>query len=138
MSYLLDGGPSLIMAKLKSGTRIYGTATVDGNLAVGGTVTANSDISLKENIKEIPDALNKTLSLRGVEYDRKDDGEHQIGVIAQEVEKVLPELVKNSDSGIKSVAYQNMIALLIEAIKEQNLIISSLSSRIDKIEFKEL
>lgn len=120
------------MAKLKANTRIYGAATIDGSLSVGGTVTANSDISLKENIKKIPDALKKVLSLEGVEFDFKQTGEHQIGVIAQEVERVVPELVKDNQ-GVKSVAYQNMVALLIEAIKEQNNIINYLKSEIEEM-----
>jgi hypothetical protein len=61
----------------------------NGNAIFSGTVTANSDIKLKENVITIESALEKVLSLRGVEYDRKDSGEHQIGVIAQEVEKII-------------------------------------------------
>ena len=90
-----------------------------GNLVAGGTVTANSDEKLKTNIKTIDNALDKVLSLRGVEYDRIDTLEHQIGVIAQEVEAVLPEIVHTDpETGMKSVAYGNLSALFIEAIKE--------------------
>jgi hypothetical protein len=95
-----------------------------GNLVAGGTVTANSDEKLKENIKTIENALDKVLSLRGVEYDRIDTGDHQIGVIAQEVEKIIPEVVYPKspapDYETKSVAYANLIGLLIEAVKELN------------------
>jgi hypothetical protein len=87
------------------------------NIVAGGTVTANSDIKLKENVITIESALEKVLSLRGVEYDRIDSGDHQIGVIAQEVEKIIPEVVYGDE--IKSVAYGNLVGLLIEAIKEQ-------------------
>ena len=91
--------------------------TFDGtNLVCGGTVTASSDEKLKENIQTIENALDKVMNLRGVEYDRKDSGEHQIGVIAQEVEKVIPEVVYGDE--IKSVAYGNLVGLLIESIKE--------------------
>jgi hypothetical protein len=96
------------------------------NLVVSGTVTANSDEKLKENIKTIENALEKVKNLRGVEYDRKDSGEHQIGVIAQEVEKIITEVVYGDD--IKSVAYGNLIGLLIEAIKEQQLEIDKLKN----------
>jgi hypothetical protein len=89
----------------------------NGNLAVSGTVTANSDEKLKENIYTIENALEKVKNLRGVEYDRKDSGEHQIGVIAQEVERIIPEVVYGDET--KSVAYGNLVGLLIEAIKEQ-------------------
>jgi len=78
--------------------------------------TSTSDISLKKNVFTIENALEKILSLRGVEYDRIENGEHQIGLIAQEVEKIIPEVVYGDE--IKSVAYANIVALLIEAIKE--------------------
>ena len=102
------------------------------NLTVAGTVTANSDIRLKTNIETISDALNKVLNLRGVIYDRIDSGERQIGVIAQEVEAVVPELVHEND-GTKSVAYSNMVAVLIEAIKEQQVQINELRDEIKKL-----
>jgi hypothetical protein len=102
------------------------------NLVVAGTVTANSDIRLKTNIETISDALNKVLNLRGVIYDRIDSGERQIGVIAQEVESVVPELVHEND-GTKSVAYSNMVAVLIEAIKEQQVQINELRDEIKKL-----
>jgi hypothetical protein len=95
-----------------------------GNLVAGGTVTANSDERLKTNIKTIENALDKVLSLRGVEFDRIDNGDHQIGVIAQEVEQIIPHVVypkhPTPDYEKKSVAYANLIGLLIEAVKELN------------------
>jgi hypothetical protein len=100
----------------------------NGNAIFSGTVTANSDIKLKENVITIESALEKVLSLRGVEYDRKDSGEHQIGVIAQEVEKIIPEVVYGDE--IKSVAYGNLVGLLIEAIKEQQKEIEELKKKL--------
>jgi hypothetical protein len=95
-----------------------------GNLVAGGTVTANSDEKLKTNIQTISNALEKVLSLRGVEYDRIDTGDHQIGVIAQEVENIIPHVVYPKQPSpsyeTKSVAYSNLIGLLIEAVKELN------------------
>jgi hypothetical protein len=90
--------------------------------------TSTSDISLKENVSTIENALEKVLSLRGVEYDRVESGEHQIGVIAQEVEKIIPEVVYGNE--IKSVAYANIVALLIEAIKEQQKEINELKKKL--------
>jgi hypothetical protein len=90
-----------------------------GDLTVGGTITANSDERLKTNIHTIENALQKVLSLRGVEYDRIDTKVHTIGLIAQELEKVYPDLVIESN-GYKSVAYGNLVGLLIEAVKELN------------------
>ena len=91
--------------------------TFDGtNLVCGGTVTSNSDEKLKTNVKVIESALEKVCKLRGVEFDYKENGQHSLGFIAQEVENVIPELVFGTDP--KSVAYQNFVALLVEAIKE--------------------
>lgn len=108
--------------------------TFDGtNLVCGGTVTANSDESLKENIAPIENALGKVVDLRGVEFDYKETGDHSIGLIAQEVEKVLPDLVYESEEGIKSVAYQNIVAVLIEAVKEQQIQIELLKYEINSL-----
>ena len=95
-----------------------------GNCYASGSVTAYSDIKLKTNITTITNALDKVRKLRGVEFDYIDTGKHMVGVIAQEVEEVIPEVVmttkdKDSDDETKSVAYANMVAVLIEAIKEQ-------------------
>lgn len=81
-------------------------------------VLALSDVKLKEDISSIQNSLDKVRALRGVEYILKSSGKKSIGVIAQEVEKILPEVVGMTDDGTKAVAYGKMIALLIEAIKE--------------------
>ena len=98
-----------------------------------GDITANSDISLKDNITPIPNALDKLLQIRGVTYNRNDieDNPRQTGVIAQEVETVLPEVVSEDALGIKSVAYGKMVGLLIEAIKEQQARIDALEERLN-------
>ena len=72
--------------------------------------------------------------MRGVEFDYKESGRHNIGVIAQEVEEVFPELVLGDDP--KTVAYGNLTAVLIEAVKEQNEIIKTLTERIETLEKK--
>jgi len=105
-----------------------------GNMIVGGTVTANSDARIKTNIKTIENGLDKVSKLRGVEYDRIDIESHQIGVIAQEVEKVLPSVVHTDEKGMKSVAYSNLTAVLIEAIKELKGEISELKEKVAKLE----
>ena len=92
-----------------------------GAATFNNDVTAFSDERLKENIETIPDALEKVCQMRGVTFNRTDfDGEKQMGVIAQEVEKIIPEVVKedSSEEKIKSVAYGNMVGVLIEAIKD--------------------
>ena len=81
-----------------------------------GDITAFSDIRLKTNIEKIENALDKVCQLSGYTYDM--NNKRSTGVIAQEVEKVLPEVVQDREDGYKTVAYGNMIGLLIEAIKE--------------------
>ena len=105
----------------------------NGTVTATGNITAYSDISLKENIETIPNALDKVLNLRGVEFDRKDlsDKPHQIGVIAQEVEEVIPEVVLTNEEGIKSVAYGNLVGLLIESIKELKAEVNDLKAKVE-------
>ena len=94
---------------------------MSGNMTAAGNVTAYSDIRLKENIEVIPDALEKVQKIRGVTFTRNDQEDKEklhTGVIAQEVEAVLPEVISEDNLGIKNVAYGNMVGLLIEAIKE--------------------
>ena len=94
----------------------------DGDVIAQST-TISSDINLKENIKVVPDALDKVESLRGVTFDWKRDGTPSAGVIAQEVQGVLPEAVKEvtpvkgGDSHL-SVNYHALTSILIESIKE--------------------
>jgi hypothetical protein len=78
---------------------------------------STSDITMKENIRPIENAIEKVKRISGVHFNWKDNGVNSIGVIAQEIEKVFPELVQEMD-GVKSVSYGNLIAVLIEAIKE--------------------
>jgi hypothetical protein len=115
-------------------TVIAGLEASTGNFSVAGTVTANSDRRVKKNIRPIENALDKIKEITGVHFEKIDTGEKSIGVIAQDVEKVLPEVVKLSDpnnpDSIKSVAYGNMVGLLIEAIKEQQQQIDELKSKL--------
>jgi hypothetical protein len=92
-----------------------------GAATFNNDVTAFSDERLKTEIETINDALNKVCQMRGVSFKRTDnDGRTSVGVIAQEIEKVLPEVVRedSSEDKIKSVAYGNIVGVLIEAIKE--------------------
>jgi hypothetical protein len=96
---------------------------VGGTIHASGAITGNSDRRLKENITPITQALEKIQSLQGVYYTRNDleDKRRNIGFIAQEVEEVVPEVVFTdfTEDKIKSIAYQNLTALLTEGIKEQ-------------------
>ena len=108
---------------------------VSGNANITGNVNSSSDVSLKENIVPIADALKKVLAMRGVEYDRIDmNGAHQVGVVAQEIEEVIPELVtKDEVTGLKSVSYGNITAVLIEAIKQQQEQINNLRTKLNEL-----
>ena len=94
--------------------------TVTGAITATGDITAFSDIKLKGDIKVITNALDKVSKIRGITYTRNDveDKTRKAGVIAQEVEKVLPEVVTTTEDGTKKVAYGNIVGLLIESIKE--------------------
>jgi D-arabinose 5-phosphate isomerase GutQ len=101
-----------------------------GNFTAIGNVIAYSDIKLKTNIHTIEDALHKVSQLRGVTYDRKSDGVPQIGVIAQEVKEVVPEVVIEDESGVLGVAYGNMVGLLLEAVKELKAKVEELENKV--------
>ena len=105
-----------------------------GPIVSAQNITAFSDITLKENIEVIPNALDKVSQIRGITFDRIDidDEPRQSGVIAQEVEKVLPEVVRTAQDGTKTVAYGNMVGLLIEAIKEQQKQIDDLKAKLEE------
>ena len=93
-------------------------------------LTASSDARLKENVQPILSALDKVLALEGVLFNRIGSTIVEIGFIAQQVESVVPELVFTDEKGFKSVAYGNTVALLIEAIKEQQTQINELKGKI--------
>jgi hypothetical protein len=100
------------------------------NVLEAGTFNTTSDVSLKENIHTFENAIDVVAGLRGVRFTWKKNGIKTVGLIAQEVEKVLPELVgENVDTGIKSVSYANMVAVLIEAVKELKAEIEELKKR---------
>jgi hypothetical protein len=114
------------------GTAPSGTT---GEIRAAGDITAyySSDERLKDNITPISDAINKINQIGGYEFDWNSNSSHSghdVGVIAQEIEKVLPEVVANRDTGYKAVRYEKIVALLIQAIKEQQLQIDELKSKI--------
>jgi hypothetical protein len=107
-----------------------------GNFNATGDVTAYSDIRIKENILNIIDPLNKVLRLRGVSYNRidTDDKSTKIGFIAQEVEKIVPEVVTyDKEQDRYGVSYGNITALLVEAIKEQQIKIDNLTIEVENL-----
>jgi hypothetical protein len=112
-----------------------GNVSTSGSFTASGDVTAFSDARVKENIVTIDNALEKTLALRGVYYNRtdKDDKSQKVGVIAQEIQQVLPQVVQEQPDGMLGVSYGNMAGLFIEAIKEQQAQIESQKSEIDEL-----
>ena len=101
---------------------------VSGNIFATGNITAyySSDIRLKDNVRPIEDSLFKLSKLRGVEFDWNEKAHeldiqkgHDVGLIAQEVEEVLPEVVVTRDDGFKAVRYDRVVSLLVQGINDQ-------------------
>tara|TARA_R100000008_G_scaffold60133_1_gene37731 strand:+ start:2174 stop:3487 length:1314 start_codon:yes stop_codon:yes gene_type:complete len=91
-----------------------------------------SDEDLKENVQQMSNALDTVKSLKGVDFTWKKNGSHDIGFIAQEVEKLVPEVVHDHGStGVKGVDYSRLTPILVEAIKEQQKQIEELKERLD-------
>jgi len=133
LDFALTADPTLTLAGDATGSATFtnlgnATLTVDvssitGNLGVSGTVTAadfntTSDISLKQNINVIDSALSKISQLNGYTFNWKNNDKEAVGIMAQEVEKVLPQIVATGEDGYKKVSYDSLIPLLIEAVKE--------------------
>lgn len=137
-----DGISATVLASVDEGGKdqVEWSFYRNGDFLSPANVIAYSDIRVKSDIKEIPNALEKVKSIRGVTYTRTDTGARQAGVIAQEVEKVLPEVIstnRNESANIddfKSVAYGNMVSILIEAIKELDSKVDTLAERLSKYE----
>jgi hypothetical protein len=113
--------------------------TIDeaGNATFAGNVTAYSDIRLKENIVNVDNALDKVCLMRGIYYNMIEDTtkSRRLGLVAQEVEKILPEVVieakpEDDKESVLSVDYGNIVALLIEGMKEQQEQINQLKKEI--------
>ena len=127
------GGTGDPVVSLKVTGQIYATDNI--------TAYYSSDITLKNNIRPIESAIFKVRQINGVEFDwnekssqiQQEQG-HDIGLIAQEVEKVLPEIVITRENGIKAIQYEKVVPLLVEAIKEQQTMIEDLSNRLKVLE----
>ena len=133
LNYFSSTGFVMIMQN-KGKVDSAGNATFNGNVTAYGSA---SDIRLKYDVKNIDNALNKVLSLDGINFKYKKDDSESTGVIAQQVQEVLPQAVyETSDIGSDekhlAVRYGNMVGLLIEAIKEQQSQIDELKSKLEK------
>jgi uncharacterized protein YaiE (UPF0345 family) len=110
----ISSGGNVTINAPTSGTTLY----VNGDIYATGTITQGSDERLKTEIRTIDGALAKVCAMRGVSFTRKDTGKREVGVIAHEVAEVVPEVVSEVENGHLSVAYGNMVGVLIEAVKE--------------------
>ena len=129
----LDSHDVMVLNPSSDAAVFYAAATF------GGAVTApayyySSDRRLKTNILPLSGALAAVMKLDGYTFDWKKDGRHDIGFIAQDMEQVYPQLVHTDDKGYKSVEYGNMVPVLLEAIKEQQKTIDTLTARVSKLE----
>ena len=125
---------------VNSGSLNVGSAVTiaSGGINVTGIITATdfnatSDRNLKENIQIIIDPIDKINKINGVEFSWKSTKAQSIGVIAQELEEIFPELVSQNNSH-KTVNYNGLIGVLIEAVKEQQKQIDSLKEQIEKLD----
>jgi hypothetical protein len=142
-TYKIGGSPVISSNTLGSGVVNSSLTSVGtltnlnvGNVYSTGIITATdfnsaSDIKLKENIQKIDNPIDKIVKIDGVRFDWKSDNKPSMGVIAQNIEKVLPELVSGEDS--KTVNYNGIIGLLIECVKTQQEQIDELNRRLDDL-----
>ena len=127
----LSGNTWVLNCESNTGTNIF-EVRANGNIYANGSIVHSSDRRLKKDIVPLNGSLNSVLKLRGVNFTWRQDvqgkkpTDRQVGFIAQEVESVIPELVKMNDEGFKAVSYANLTAHLVEAIKEQQKIIDIL------------
>jgi hypothetical protein len=104
----------------------------NGDTTVGGDITISSDARLKSNIVSLGSTLSKLLLIDGKSYEK--DGKQRIGVLAQEIQEVFPELVTEDGNEMLAVNYQGLVPVLINALKEQDIIIKSQEERLTNIE----
>jgi hypothetical protein len=103
--------------------------TFNQNATFSGTITENSSVRYKDNIETVKYGLDKVLQMRGVTYTKKDTGLKELGLIAEELNEILPEVVlKNEEGEPDSVSYGRITAVLIEAIKDLKKEIEELKS----------
>ena len=110
-----------------------GDTTVSNDLTVNGDVVVSSDARLKANIMSLGSTLAKLLLIDGKTYTMKKNGKQKIGVLAQDIQKVFPELVTTDDKEMLAVNYQGLVPVLINALKEQDNKISRLENLVEKL-----
>jgi len=111
-----------------------GNTTVSNDLTVNGNVMVSSDARLKANIVSLGATLAKLLLIDGKSYTMKKDGKQKIGVLAQDIQKVFPELVSTDDRDMLAVNYQGLVPVLINALKEQDAKMKEQEKRLERLE----
>lgn len=106
---------------------------VSGTIRATGDIIAYSDARVKENVETVSNALDKVTAMRGVSYNKIGEEKRSVGVIAQELLEIVPEAVHQDKDGMYSVAYGNLVGVLIEAMKEQQSQINELKAQINGI-----
>lgn len=133
-SLVSDGGAQVGSLVSTGGGTFGNNVDVSGHSVTASAYYYVSDNNLKNNIVELSDSLSKVLQLKGVSFNWKDSGKASVGVIAQDVEKVYPDLVSTDPkTGLKSVEYGNLVAPLIEAIKAQQKQIDALKAEVQAL-----
>ena len=102
----------------KAGDSFTGSISVSGSVTATGDITAYSDARLKADVETITGALDRVRKLRGVTFTRRDTGSRGIGLVAQELAPIVPEAITTHEDGLLSVAYGNLVGVLIEAVKD--------------------
>lgn len=135
----------LVLERRRAGVLINNpseTFHVNGNILATGTIISGSDRRWKKDITKIDSALDKVISLEGVHYfwieeeQERRGKDKQIGLIAQNVEEVFPEAIKKDNEGYMSVNYDGLVGALVEAIKEQQVMINDLKAEVTELKAK--
>ena len=113
--------------------KFSGNTTINNDLTVTGDIVVSSDAKLKANIVSLGSTLAKLLLIDGKTYTMKKNGKQKIGVLAQDIQKVFPELVTKDDKEMLAVNYQGLVPVLINALKEQDDKISRLEKLVEKL-----
>ena len=111
-----------------------GETVIGSDLEVKGNVLISSDARLKANIVSLGSTLAKLLLIDGKRYTMKKDGKQNIGVLAQDIQKVFPELVSTDDKEMLAVNYQGLVPVLINALKEQDAKMKEQEKRLERLE----
>jgi len=134
MYFRMTGGTNRGFVFQNSSTEVF-QIEGNGNITSTGDINSTSDIRVKDNIEVIENAVDKLKQIRGVTFtrtDKEDTERRYTGVIAQEVQAVLPEVIGGDEDNL-TVAYGNMVGLLVEGIKEQDNIINTMRTEIDEL-----